>query len=532
MLETDDVDDDFFTPVAGTSLANIFGSNRNKEETVNDSLKYVPPKPETIPKKTEQPKATECVLACALIGNEWCNNVYISRGKLGFAIVKIQKTGDHNIILYDSNKTTLSSTCITTSFTVTIKNNTYLSYYDSLQKYWSIYGTVEEIKKISEVLENLQVNVSYSSYLDKGPPEPNKTEMKENILLKESLQSKESDTDSSVNIKTKASILNRMANMGHSVLPTRGQATEDSSESSDTPEIDVQPKLIRHKPVKPSKRNTAETLTSESHYLTESQQRIIAAKTEPENNLAVYNSQQLPIANSSIIANTGNEFGIYMSEQRISNSELRININRITDKVDTVLSKINDLEYKGKNTDVSKDILLKLLAEYENKIKVYEEMLKSNSNDVTNIERKSLSPNKDKQIEILSNKLSEIIMENEAKCSRVSELENEVKALKDKHIRALEDQARKESELNIKINSLEAELKMKIKEISDLNKNITTESTSSSNNIHNKLKNIMNDTFQTISMNFENNETYTAEVVKRIVGTVIKKNTIDALSEL
>lgn len=55
-------------------MANIFGNvSKTTEAPANDSLKYVPPKPQNIPPKPkqEQPKTTECVFACALIGHEW-----------------------------------------------------------------------------------------------------------------------------------------------------------------------------------------------------------------------------------------------------------------------------------------------------------------------------------------------------------------------------------------------------------------------------------------------------------------------------
>lgn len=43
-----------------------------EDSNENDSLKYIPPKPQNIvSKKIEPLKATECVFASALIGHEW-----------------------------------------------------------------------------------------------------------------------------------------------------------------------------------------------------------------------------------------------------------------------------------------------------------------------------------------------------------------------------------------------------------------------------------------------------------------------------
>lgn len=531
MLETEEVDDDFFTPVASTSLASIFGNaSRNKDGNDNDSLKYVPPKPQNImPKKKESSKATECVFACALIGHEWCNNVYTSRGKLGFAIVKVQKTGQHNVILYDSNKTTLSSVTISSKLKITIKNNTYISYYDSLQKYWSIYGTEDETAKITKLLNDMGAHINYSAYVEKGPLEPNnKAEVDTHDTLEESVQPpRESDTDSSLNRKTKASILDRMANMGHSVLPTRVLPVEKTSDS-DTDDVEAHPKAIRPKIIKPLKRHNVENIISATQQVNDAHQRLILSKPEPDTNVTMYNSQLLPLTNTSIL--TSNEFGMFMSEQRIGNSELRININRITDKVDSVLDKINSLEHKD-NTNVSNDILQKLLNEYEHKIRIYEELLKSRGIDDKKIITSQFKYSNE-DVEVLNNKLSEIKIINEQKCDEISNLKEEIRCLKEKQSQESQSQANKEKELITKVNNLENMLETKNKELTNMVMNATTNTDHSDDNIEDKVKNIMNDTFQTISMNFEDSNVYSGETIKRTIGTVIKKITIHTLNEL
>ncbi|CAH2068503.1 unnamed protein product, partial [Iphiclides podalirius] len=81
MLEADEVDIDFFTPVASTSLAKIFGSDSKIEENENATLKYIPTPPQSLTHK-EETKATKIIYACAVFGYEWLNNEYVSRGKL------------------------------------------------------------------------------------------------------------------------------------------------------------------------------------------------------------------------------------------------------------------------------------------------------------------------------------------------------------------------------------------------------------------------------------------------------------------
>lgn len=537
MLETDEVDDDFFTPVAGTSLANIFGNVTKSDGKANDSLKYVPPKPQNIVPKPEPAKTTECIFACALIGHEWFNNVYTARGKIGFAIVKIQKTGAHNIVLYDSNKTTLSCTTISSNLEVTIKNNTYVSYYDNQRKYWSVYGTKEEVEKVAEYLTKFQVNIKYSTYTDQDPPKPaseDAIKIADTPDVNKKID-KGSDTDSSINRKTKASILNRMANMGHSVLPTRTLPVERTSDSSDTMEIETQPKSVRHKPAKNIlKRNNPENM-SDSHQMIESNQRIIVPKTESVGNVPLFHTGQLlPVTSTNLVSTPSNEMGMFISEQRISNSELRINMNRITDKVDSVIEKINNLEQKG-NSSINSDILMKLLAEYENKIKVYEELLKpGRDKSIEHATRPILAQN-DNQNEILKNKVSELEKINQEKSREISCLQEEIKILKSKYDEERSSQASSENALLKKINNLENNTKEKDEELSTMLKkydDLVSNTNVNNGNIGDKIKNIMNDAFQTISINFDNNENYTGETVKKIIATVIKKITIQTLSEL
>ncbi|KAH9633975.1 hypothetical protein HF086_001177 [Spodoptera exigua] len=521
MLETEEVDDDFFTPVAG-------------EEKSNDSLKYVPPKPQNIPQKQEQTKSTECIFACALIGHEWFNNIYTSRGKLGFAIVKIQKTAIHNIVLYDSNKTTLSCTTVSSNLEITIKNNTYISYYDNLKKYWSVYGTKDEVNKIAEHLSKLDVKIQYSSYTEQGPPEPTKLDIKTDAASEQNEKiDKGSDTDSSINRKTKASILNRMANMGHSVLPTRTLSIERTSDSSDTMETETQPKPVRHKPVKSVPKKSNVDNATEAPLISETHQRTMVPKSDSMANIPFYpasGSQLIPISSTNIITGSNTDLTMFMSEQRISNSELRINMNRITDKVDSVIDKINKFEQR-ENSNIQTDILMKLLSEYENKIKVYEGLLKSrNLNNTESVTASNLCQN-DYQIGILTKKISELERINQDKTNEVSTLQDEIKLLKSHHAEEKNNHENDEAALHQKIHNLESSLQAKDNELTEIHEKFANKTSDKEDSTEEKVKNIMNVTFQTVSSKFDNDEVYSGVLVKQMVGAIIKKITMQTLKD-
>ncbi|KOB66356.1 Peptidyl-prolyl cis-trans isomerase [Operophtera brumata] len=537
MLETEEVDDDYFTPVASASLANIFGKPVTDELSENESLKYTPTKPINVKQQPEDSKATSCVLfACALVGYEWHNNVYSQKGRLGFALVKIIKTGSHNIILYDSNKTTLSNTSVTTNLNVIVKSNNYISYYDDQIKYWSLNGAENEIKKISDLLKMLGVTINTSTETDINPPEPVKT--KEMMLVQEeSKQERESDTDSSVNRKTKASILNRMANMGHSVLPPNAMPANKTSDSSDTNDtIDHHIKAVRHKPIKGViKRNSADKSSLDHQKVVEVYSYVenprIGHTTEIKNANSFISDQLMPLANTTIVTSpSGNDMNLFITEQRISNSELRINMGRITDKVDHIINKINTLELKDQNegtSNVNTDILHKLLREYEKKIKKYEDLLQKMG---TSMSTHSLSASSDAQSnqkneEALQNKIEELQNIIKEKDGVVLLLQNEVQTVKD-----TKEQQKKVLQKNV--CELEADLltnKIVLKELTEANEKLSTSSTGS--DIENKIKSLMNDTYQAVAMNFENGETYSGESIKKTIAMVIKKVTIKALNE-
>ncbi|CAG9783078.1 unnamed protein product [Diatraea saccharalis] len=550
MLHTEDIDDDYFTPASSTSLANIFGKSRNEDITENESLKYTPPKPTNLIPKPEEQKPTQCIFACALVGYEWSNKDYINRGKLGFAILNIVKTGVHNIILYDSNKVTLSSATISAKFEVTIKEKTYFSYLDNLHKYWSLYASEDELTKILNLLKSFDVMIKSSSETDKGPAEL--TSVETSTVINEQADNKETgnDTDSSVNRRTKLSLLNRMASMGQSVLPLRVVSHERSSDSSDTNDTNDY-KTIRHRPIKNVvKRNSSDKSVVECQSLIETQKLLPRKEHSPESMpLFTYlNGQVVPVTNTNIItspsSSSSNEMNYFITEQRMNNSELRININRVSDKLDQMLSKVVNIESGDKRTNQSQfqmEVLQKLLAEYENKIKVYEEFINSNkgadkSINVTKLSRNSLLQQTEpsNEIKLLKNKIDQLQLVCLEKDEKIIRLESDIKHIQTKYNETATSNQNLIDKLYKEIEHLKTEMVGKDEEYSNLMKKYKSQSTKpvDENDIENKIKNIMNNTFQAISANFDNNESYSGERVKTVTGTVIKRVTIESLNNI
>lgn len=539
MLQTDEVDEDYFTPVQSTSLANIFGDNSKRQENKeNESLKYTPPRQQNVIQKLDDSKLTQCIFACAVTGHEWLNQAYVNKGKLGLAIIKINKTNTHNIILYDSNKTTLSCSLISTKLEVTVNNN-HILYYDNLGKSWCIYAAEEEITNILDLLKNLNVTLRQTSHREECLTKSSE-ECTETNIFDKNTKDVGSDTDSSVNRKTKSSILNRMAMMGHSVLPPQTNVMEKTSDSSDNNDSHFQTKLVRHKPIKNMmKRSLHEKsiLLSEPQKVIETQQRVIVHQKDQlsEQNPLYTNVDRvlMSVPNPGLFNKSGNEFDFFVSEQRISNSELRINLSRLTDKIDHIGEKINNLEHKSYSpNNFQMEILQKLMLEYEHKIKVYEDYFKSKGlNEVLLIAQKNpeVLSHPENEFKIMENKIKELEQSINNKDIEINILQNEIQMLVEKvNQHSIIDKSN--ADLMKRIEEMEQILSEKNEDLLQISKNYESVQSKTEGNDGEKLKTIMNETYSIIAKNFDNDEVYRGEVIKKTIAGVIRKVTIDLLN--
>lgn len=459
-------------------------------------------------------------------------NVYAAKGKLGFAIVKILKNNVHNIVLYNSNKTTLSSATVTSNLEVTVKGNLYISYYDNLHCYWSLRGNEEDMKKVVDTLQHLNVTIKFFQNVDETLPKPEEEKEKISINVQDDKKNQESDTDSSLNRKTKQSILNRMANMGHSVLPPPAVHAEKSSDSSDTNEI-VNPHKPRYKAIKAiSKRFTTDKSAPEAHCQVEAVKALSAGVEQSTDNLQIYtlvNGQLVPGTNTSILPtlSQSNDMNLFTTEQRISNSEMRININRTNDKLDIVLEKLKNLDSTDKSKGGSNfqiEVMQKLLNEYENKIDLYEKMLKGQ--DMSNTINQKPNNNETEQYKSKIAELEKVIEDKNNEIIEIKHILSQQTCEKQRIENSFQEES-KHLKLCIETKDKElATISTKLEE-SKLNK-----FKDDSSEFGNQLKSIMNDTFRAVTANFENNENYSGETVKNIIASIIKQVTMQTINEL
>ncbi|XP_069354458.1 putative leucine-rich repeat-containing protein DDB_G0290503 isoform X2 [Maniola hyperantus] len=458
------------------------------------------------------------------------------------------------MVIYDSHKTTLSSLTIDHNVEIKVNGNISISYYDDLRKFWSVNPSPPNLKEILEMLRSSKVNLEFMPTAENTE---NKTLIqsldKDNSSLnKINEDEKESDTDGSFNKKTKYSILKRMASMGQSVLPPpHAVAVAQTSDSSDTNEPQNQQKH-RHKLKIANKKSSLEKKSLDTEKNCELNARKMFPKSETSRdtygdfpNIEDY-QQIVPVLTTNMVE-TPNDFGgeasslrIFISEQKVSNSELRINMNRMTDKLNMLLDRVKDLDIVDKsksinNSNVShfqNEIIQKLLSEYEKKINKYEEFIKLKGFDCDSFELTS---------QLRRGSTSESLKSTDKEDSKLQQLCNE----KDKEIIRLKEELQLLSNKEAQFQTYERNL---LKEINDLKSSLSVtkyynhttinenkkldETNSQTTDITNKLKQIMNDTFQAISVNFDDEQTYSGSKIKSIVGLIVKKTTIDSLKEL
>lgn len=431
-------------------------------------------------------------------------------------------------MLYDSNKTTLSSATVTSKLEVTVKGNLYISYYDNLNFYWSLRGSEEDMKKVVATLQHLSVTIKFFQNVDETLPKPEEEKEKISINVEDDKKNQESDTDSSLNRKTKQSILNRMANMGHSVLPPQATHAEKTSDSSDTNEI-VNPHKPRHKSIKAvSKRFSTDKSAPDAHCQVETIKALLPRVEQSTDSSQIYtlvNGQLLPVTNTSILPtlSQSNDMSLFITEQRISNSEMRINIGRTNDKLDLVLEKVKDLDNTDKNKSGNNfqiEVMQKLFHEYENKIDLYEKMLKGQ--EVPKISNQKPINN---ETEEYKSKIAELEKVIKGKDSEIVEINNKL-SQETNEKQAIEKSFQHEME------TLKSSIELKDKELATITTKFE-ESTVKGDSVEfgTKVKSIMNDTFRAVTAKFESNENYSGETVKNIIASIIKQVTIQSLNE-
>ncbi|XP_063373031.1 uncharacterized protein LOC134661063 [Cydia amplana] len=478
MLEPDEVDDGYFTPVASTTLASIFKEDSSNDAAVNPSLKYKPPqlKKTEESSKPDDASTSQCVFSCSIFAYEWVQGTHKCKGKVGFALMKIVKSGLCKMILYSPDKSTLSCTTITPQLEVTMSSGAMISYYDDHKKYWGLCFNDKNIERVKELLK--KENVAIKPYIS--------PEFKPEVEI---LESEEATDDTGNNSTTedstamhatsqidKASILNRIANVGHAILPSL-----PGSSVKKTTSIEVTNTPNRHDSADQSKVLPDVSIKKEHD-----------STSMPETNKSI----AVQTGTNNVEANNRNECGpTTVTSVPLVNNQIFTYVNGYMVPLHMQVPVIDNIN--GANTCAEIELIIHKLTHLKSVVRSMET----------------------KQSHNMEKSQSDQVFK------KISDLEQLIRE-KDETIKHLENV---KQELADRVNNFNEQVQ---KTNQDLERNTKILDNEEYMLINRKIKTLMNNTFHSLACNFDNEVNYTGNYVKRILAAVIKKNTIDSLVNL
>lgn len=469
------------------------------------------------------------------------------------------------IILYRTKQNVLSTITLNaaTATTKVYLKQDYFQYQDDEQQFWSIRFDVDADR--SEILQAISKHciVEHEPIEEKQPNVvPTKTRITIPVEIPLSAEPCAS-TSSTAEEQSKRTLVTRMAKMGKQLPQVTRQpiATKDSSSPEDS---DTDVRKERYKPALPKWKPDVPTR--------------IPHEMIPYSGNGMNTSSGTPILSTStlIAYNQMSEHGInaFLSENRIQNTEVRMNLSKLETKIEKVLDKIDLINLRtseghaaAKKTDVEEELLQmeeKMLAlKRENRqfrIQIQElnngngnvkdlataldiatatnQRLQSELKDRTNeLQRMTITLNdKNEELARLRSHNSDILDEHKTSVNqKQTEHDSAIQLLKAKHL----ENETKINQLQMDISQLTAEksntfkslemseekIKVLERQLKEKNIEIVQEPA-----LDITIKEIMNSFYQKFQDQLGEENTFNAEGLLKIVRVLIKKETTAALN--
>ncbi|KAL1380710.1 hypothetical protein pipiens_013988 [Culex pipiens pipiens] len=552
-----DDDEDFFKPTANSTLAKIFGISKPNNAPpkkpppagiqasapnsgvvgakVSDrygasSFRYVPPAPEPDPAGSQQTTSVEAatewnlVQASVVTAYKLVNNENTAQGKLGIAL--LSSGTDFKILLYRSKTDALATLNISPATKLFLKQD-YLQFQSDDDCFWSVL--FEAVAERDRLLATVGQVCSVEQ--EKLPPPPPRPVPASRTAAAPIVEEPESDVDRS----NRASLISRMARVGQPILPQDKPAVASTTEvdSSDT---DAAVRI--------------ETIPRHRRTGSGGGKMTIGMQMVPSTALSS------AIAGQNMLQTAADcNFNMFMAENRMQGTEVRMNLSKLESKLDRVLDKIDLLNVGGNSAegksllDKDEDILaleekvLELKKEnhaLKGKVRTLEaegKSMRENSlakEDLLEAEEKCRELGEkvallERELKTSQNKSNEDRAQFERKVEEIS-LKDEVIEGKTKEVRVLEEQLQiaqsKEKEtseanaaLQKQIESLKESLKAVEQQLEDQKVTGTTNKTL----LDGLVKDIMNNCYQRLSERIEDGK------ILKIIGQTIKQETKAAL---
>ncbi|XP_039435551.1 uncharacterized protein LOC120417535 [Culex pipiens pallens] len=556
-----DDDDDFFKPTANSTLAKIFGISKPSNAPpkkpppagiqgsapnsgvvgakVSDrygasSFRYVPPAPD--PAESQQTPSSSTTTTLVEAAAEWnlvqasvvtayklINNENTAQGKLGIAL--LSSGTDFKILLYRSKTDALATLNISTGTKLFLKQD-YLQFQSDDDSFWSVL--FEAVAERDRLLATIGQICSVEQ--EKLPPPPRPVPASRTTAAP-IVEEPESDVDRS----NRASLISRMARVGQPILP-QDKAAVASTTEVDSSDTDAAVRI--------------ETIPRHRRTGSGGGKMTIGMQMVPSTALSS------AIAGQNMLQTAADcNFNMFMAENRMQGTEVRMNLSKLESKLDRVLDKIDLLNVGGSSAegksllDKDEDILaleekvLELKKEnhaLKGKVRTLEaegKSMRENSlakEDLLEAEEKCRELGEkvallERELKTSQNKSNEDRAQFERKVEEIS-LKDEIIEGKTKEVRVLEEQLQiaqsKEKEtgeanavLQTQIESLKESLKVVGQQLEDQKVSEASNKTM----LDGLVKDIMNNCYQRLSERIEDGK------ILKIIGQTIKQETKAAL---
>ncbi|XP_065157913.1 uncharacterized protein [Atheta coriaria] len=333
------VDDDLFVANASSSshLAHLFGTSADLKSTLTYTPPKQPPKTTELQNLPEKQKKLVCVKTITL--NRQVESTYTIVGKYGIAIIADQISAD--LILYKTKQNICSTTKLSTNFCYKLINELSFTFTDDQTLNWMV--TFDSNKDKMDFMTELSKQGVGKQEID----EP--TQFSTRLIAEKPEEE-----------KTRADILGRMSKLGMSILP--GSETPLSSPlpslSSMSSKLSLREKeLSESEPeevIRTSKVRKFRGRHSESAI--ETMDLVAKPSGTPTGQFAPFaaNVQHVTLGHQLM-----DPLNIYFAENRTHNSEVRMNLTQLSNKIDSLL-------LKNRSED-ERDFLERRLIELERK---------------------------------------------------------------------------------------------------------------------------------------------------------------------
>lgn len=458
-----------------------------------------------------------------------------SLGQLGLALLKNPTDDAAKLILYKTKDHILSTLQLTKATKVYWKPP-YLQYHDSQQGFWSLFFTSDkdsteffaelgEVCTIDGASATIDIN-AVATDSTKAPVDSMKTET--------------NTTDSIDAPKPKSDVVYRVSKIGHQLPKMKATAADDDSDStlpSDTERIpNPQPSI-------------------KSIHAISSDRVVYPAFQHPSKPTNISLALQPPLIWSSLSSPSTSTFDLnaFASENRIQNTEVRMNLTKLDSKLDRVLDNVERkfnlislcilfvfikrfyslglwlVSSKSNNAHDKEEEIIKLeekVLELKKENRAFKAQLSESSGD--RIKKDS----DNKEAEIL---LQKTIEEKELKIveltSKVQELTEKNQTIEEKFNTAMETEKCEREQLLVRnsneLDELRSELERKNNELQAMQQDKSKESNTNNGEM---IRSIMNQFYTKLFQNIEGKSTLSSADVLKLTAEIIRKETKAALN--